>query len=155
MLKTLIFFKFILPILIISGVCTTAYFIFTKPQNMYQQTTEARIGDIKDYEHQIAARTIDEIANEKILFYLIVFGQFAFLAYSGFQILNMLLKLDSKILLYPEKYNVIPIEEADCVRYLRDKLMEANIISDNEILLKEHIYKLLTYLKGDNFYPEK
>ena len=149
------FIKFILPIVIIIGLCITAYFIFTKPINTLEETlfssTEQRIQDVENYERQVYKSVLDEVANEKIKFYIIMFGLFAILIVFGFQTLKLILKLDSNILLYPDKYEVIPMEEADCIRYLKDKVMEAKIIKNNELLEKEHVAKFLAYADRGTF----
>ena len=151
--------KFILSIIAIVALCVTAYFIFKLPIDSMQEavmnTTSQRVNDIKSYEHERVNDIksyehakykilIDEVYNDKLTFYTIIVGVFISFLYFGFRALSIILKLDTNFLLYPDKYKIIPAEEANCIRYLKDKFIEAGVINDTEILEKHHVIKLLS-----------
>ncbi len=139
-----IFIKFVLPILLVFGLCITAYFVLTKPTEVMVNSTESRIQDVKNYEQALSNSRIDAIANEKTTFYILIFGIAGILFIFGFHLLKLILMIDTNYLLYPNKYSVVPIEEEDCLRYIKDKFMEANIIKNNQLLEKEHVIKMLS-----------
>ncbi len=140
-----IFFKFVFPILLVIGLCVTAYFVLTKPMDVLGASTNQRISDIKGYERSLSNSRIDEIANDKTTFYIIILGVVGILLIIGFHVLKLILLIDNNYLLYPDKYKVIPNEEEDCLRYIKDKFIEANIIKNNQLLEKEDVVKLLSH----------
>lgn len=146
-----VFLKFVLPVLVIIAVCVTAYSICIKPIDMLERnilsTSEQRIEDIQNYEQKVYASNLNEVKREKIGFYILGFGIVSSILYLGCQIVALIMKISPKVLLSPEKYEVLSSDEVDTMRYIKDKVMEAGIIKSHETLHKDHIAKLLTYTK--------
>lgn len=140
-----IFFKFGLPIIIIVALCFTSYFILTKPISSLEKVNEKRITDIKEYEKAVYDAKLSEIENEKIMFYIIMIGAFGILMVFGFHVIKLILNINADAFLFPDKYELVLKNEADAIRYVRDKLLESQLLKDDQLLTKEHVMKLLPY----------
>lgn len=140
-----IFLKFGLPIIVIVGLCFTSYFILTKPINTLEKVNAKRISDIKEYEKAVYDANLSEVENEKLMFYIITIGEFGILMVFGFHVIKLILNISADAFLFPEKYELVLKNEADSIRYVKDKLIEAHFLKHGQLLTKEHVMKLLTY----------
>jgi hypothetical protein len=144
-IATGIFFKFGLPIIVIVGLCFTSYFILTKPINSLEKVNEKRISEIKEYEKAVYDANLSEVENEKLMFYIIMIGAFGILMVFGFHVIKLILNINADAFLFPEKYELVLKNEADSIRYVKDKLLETQFLKHGQLLTKEHVMKLLTY----------
>lgn len=154
------FLKIILPIVIIIAACVTFYAIATKPntdafkaitslseqhvKDMKQFANE-RIDDVKKYEERIYYHELESLRSEKTKFFIVVVGTSLILFVFFINIVGIILKLPKKYLLHPDEFSVVSKLEADALNYVKDKLIESNIINDESQLLKKDIMKLLAY----------
>ena len=144
-----IFLKLGLPVIAIIALCFTLYFIFAKPVNTLEKVltsqTEQRIEDIKAYEKMVYDANLAEVENEKVSFYVIMIGMFCILMLFSFHVIKLMLGAHSNAFLFPEKYEIVLKEEADAIRFVKDKLLEKQMINSNQLLSKTHIIKLLSF----------
>ena len=144
-----IFLKLGLPVIAIFALCFTMYLIFAKPVNTLERVltsqTEQRIEDTKTYEKMVYDANLAEVENEKVIFFIIGIGMFFILMLFAFHVIKLMIGVHSNIFLFPEKYETVLKEEADAIRFVKDKLLEKQMISGNQPLSKTHIIKLLSF----------
>jgi hypothetical protein len=146
-----IFVKVVIPILLIIGICITAYHIFSKPVdelvNTVTNQAEKRIQDVQKYEKKVYDSMLDEIANEKLKYYIIMFGEFGILMLFGFHVIKIMLRIPTDAFISPEKYELISKEEAEAIRYIKDKLLELEVLKSNQLLTKDMAVRMIGYRK--------
>jgi hypothetical protein len=72
-------------------------------------------------------------------------GAFCILMVFGFHVIKLILNINPDAFLFPDKYELVLKNEADAIRYVKDKLFEAQFIKQGQLLTKEHVMELLTY----------
>lgn len=149
-----ILIKVFLPILIVAGLGITTYKIFAKPidtmKDVVVSSTGKRIEDVKEYEKRVYGAMVDELENEKLKYYIIMASAFAIIMIFAFNVIKIMLKVDSNFLVYPDKYEVVTKDEADAIRYIKDKMLENKIIKSDRMVTKDSVIALLASSSADN-----
>ena len=147
------FLKFFLSIIAIVSICFTSYYIFSKPINtmekMVTATTEKRVQENKNYEKKVYDAMIAELANEKLKYYIIMIGVFSAFMLFGFHVVKLMLRVNSEFFMYPDKYEIVAKDEADAMRYIKDKMLEARVLKPEQMLTRESVMMLLSHDVND------
>jgi hypothetical protein len=109
-----------------------------------KEFAEQRLSDIRENEKRNYDSMLSEVKNDKRMFYIIMIAGFAIFLVILLNIVSLLTRLDSKILLYPDRYEVIPKEEAEALKYIKYELVKAKFLTDHQPLLKENVIGLLS-----------
>jgi len=109
-----------------------------------REFAEKRLSDTKEYEKRNYDLMLSEIKNDKRMFYIIMIAGFAAFLVILLNLISLLTRLDSKIFLYPDRYAVIPNEEAEALKYIKYELIKAKLLTDDhQPVLKENVIHLL------------
>jgi hypothetical protein len=122
----------------LSSSCITVYYL---DKNHYDAILEAtktdtvnmkeRSLDRKNYEGKTSNTIFYQPTNDKLTLYVMMVGIFLILIFIVSLILSFLLYVPIKYLLHPDQFRLIAFPEAEALQYLKCKLIEAKIISNN------------------------
>lgn len=116
-----------------------------------EELHETRVEDLKDQFEEIRDQDrrffeskIKSVENNRSGLYVIIGGSVAFLLIISIQLMTNLSKIDPKVLVNPEKYRLVEEREYLAMEFVRLKLMEHEVISDDEEMDKQ---KIVNYIK--------
>lgn len=109
----------------------------------YKENTETRFSEFRENEKRFYDSILDQVKNDKMTFYIIMIASNLIFLLILLHLIQLLTPFNMEILIFPRKYDVIPKQEAEALKYLKYELIKAKILTEQQPLLKENIVKLL------------
>jgi len=109
----------------------------------HKENTETRFSEFREDEKRFYDSILDQVKNDKMAFYVLMIASTAIFLLILLHLIQLLTPFNSNILISPKKYEVIPKEEAEALKYLKYELIKARILTEQQPLLKENVIALL------------
>ncbi|QTA93339.1 hypothetical protein [Desulfonema magnum] len=152
---TKMFLRFVLPIILIiigsifafnlisynisnTSAHTTLDGLLNNLVHSIEKNSGEKVSIVKEYEKRIYDMMLSDLQNDKTMFYILMVAISLIFLVIFMNLIKILTALNPSILIFPERYEVVPKEEAEAMKVLKKVIGQEQLMKENVMRLLDH-----------------